>query len=63
MMMNRIRKGARVMTSGRGRTATWDPFLLGAVLRRRGASVLVLWEDGSESEMSLSEVLDYCGRG
>ncbi len=52
------RKGDRVQTSGRGRTAHW-PHQTGRVSRRQGNAVFVYWSGGSglvEDEMDVDEV-------
>ncbi len=52
------RKGDRVQTSGRGRTAQW-PRQTGRVSRRQGNAVFVYWDGGSglvEDEMDVNEV-------
>jgi hypothetical protein len=51
------RKGDRVQTSGRGRTARW-PRQTGRVSRRRGNAVFVYWDGAGlvEDEMDVDEV-------
>lgn len=51
-----LRKGARVETSGKGRTARWRRYT-GTVTKKRGASVFVVWDGmGFEDQMDLDEV-------
>ena len=51
-----LHKGARVKTTGRGRTATWKP-RTGTVTRRRGLRVFVQWDGlGFEDEVDAAEV-------
>ena len=55
-MAVKINKGARVKTSGEGRTARWKSYK-GTVIKRRGNSVFVKWDGTSyEDEMDLKEV-------
>ena len=63
MPRRKIRKGARVCTSGKGRTKNW-PKDCGTVTRKRGNSVFVLWDRArfTEDEMSRGEVRLIEGR-
>jgi hypothetical protein len=55
--MERMNKGTRVKTSGKGRTARWRT-IAGTVTKRRGSSVFVRWDGTSfEDQMDASEVV------
>lgn len=55
--MRPLRKGDRVATSGKGRTASW-PRSTGTVTRRRGDSVFVQWDRSIvNDEMSAAELV------
>ena len=55
-MINTIRKGAWVRTSGLGETKNWIP-ILGIVTRKKGKYVYVIWKGTNfEDEMKLKEV-------
>jgi len=56
-----IRRGKRVTTTGKGRTAQWGIYN-GTVTRKRGDSVFVVWDGISiEDEMHISEVKEIPG--
>ena len=55
-MINTIRKGARVRTSGLGKTKNWRK-MYGRVTRKKGKYVYVIWKGTNfEDEMKLKEV-------
>jgi hypothetical protein len=57
-MIQTLKKGDRVITTGYGRTKKWGN-VVGKVTHRRGEKVFVVWEDTSfhiEDEMDIKEV-------
>ena len=56
MTISNLRKGARVETSGRGRTKNWKHYT-GTVTKKRGNNIFVHWDKTSfEDQMSRHEV-------
>jgi len=54
----KLKKGDRVITTGRGKTKKWGN-TVGKVTKRRGEKVFVVWEGTSfliEDEMDIKEV-------
>ena len=58
-----IRRGDRVCTSGKGRTAKWRKYC-GTVTMRRKKSVFVVWDGArfTEDEMNVIEVKKVKGK-
>ena len=58
-MHKKLRKGDRIKTSGKGRTAKWSNTYHGIVTHRRLDSVFVVWDEikiDLEDEMAIEEV-------
>ncbi len=57
-MIQTLKKGDRVISTGYGRTKKWGN-VVGKVTHRRGEKVFVVWEDTSfhiEDEMHVDEI-------